>query len=385
MSSTAITTINNPELQQQQPNITIITHQPTFGAASELGPRSQNQDGFSCSNILVNTNSKENKSYHLLSLFDGHGEYGHEITHFLQHKMNGMLFQRFRQQRKVNQEHNPQLALAETFIQLDSRLRFETNILVNTPSSKSSNTITTTQPTTFFFSTLCNTLSNVNQCVSLTNTKNGEDRYSYSGACAVVALLTPSEILIANLGDCRAILYKSATSSSKTYSPPIIAFSTIAHTSENVEELKRIQKSGGYVSSNGRINGRLIPSRSFGDFKMKRMTSIITSVPEITTIQRTEQDEFLVLVTDGVTDVLTNADISDIVILNNSLPDCKIAQCIVNEAIRRGSMDNCSAVFVRLSSIKTTHPKNSKYNTSSTISDDDESDSTITCSDSDNT
>lgn len=70
------------------------------------------------------------------------------------------------------------------------------------------------------------------------------------------------------------------------------------------EEEARIRAAGGHVSD-GRVNARLATSRSFGDFDFKTNKNttiddqVVTARPDVWERTVTEDDEFLILATDG--------------------------------------------------------------------------------------
>lgn len=121
------------------------------------------------------------------------------------------------------------------------------------------------------------------------------------GCTACVALITRSEIYVANAGDSRSVLCRKGTA---------IAMSE-DHKPDLERERKRIEKAGGNVDD-GRVKGILNLSRSLGDleYKMDKKLSaaeqMITAMPEIKTEKLTSDTEFLIVGCDGVWDCLTN-------------------------------------------------------------------------------
>ncbi|CAA6655029.1 unnamed protein product [Spirodela intermedia] len=105
------------------------------------------------------------------------------------------------------------------------------------------------------------------------------------GSTAVVAVVTPDRVVVANCGDSRAVLCRNGP--------------------ERPDELKRIQAAGGQVIywDCPRVLGVLSMSRAIGDHYLK---PYVTSEPEVTAIQRMEEDEFLILASDGLWDVVPN-------------------------------------------------------------------------------
>lgn len=91
--------------------------------------------------------------------------------------------------------------------------------------------------------------------------------------------------------------------------------------------------------------GVLAVSRAFGNRTLK---SVIR--PDIEMIQRelSREDDFLVLASDGLWDVLRNKDVCDACYSMASSGSQHIAEELVNLALSRGSMDNVTCVVVRL-------------------------------------
>lgn len=117
----------------------------------------------------------------------------------------------------------------------------------------------------------------------------------FVGSTAVVAILTPHHVVVANCGDSRAVLYRAGTAIPLSWD----------HKPERPDELERIRAAGGKLTyQNGaRVYGILNMSRSLGDSFLKK---VITSQPEISITERQAEDEFLILATDGLWDVITD-------------------------------------------------------------------------------
>lgn len=115
------------------------------------------------------------------------------------------------------------------------------------------------------------------------------------GSTAVVAVVTPDEIIVANCGDSRAVLCRNGKAI------PL----SIDHKPDRPDELNRIQAAGGRVIfwEGARVLGVLAMSRAIGDNYLK---PYVTWEPEVTVIKRTEDDECLILASDGLWDVVSN-------------------------------------------------------------------------------
>lgn len=88
-----------------------------------------------------------------------------------------------------------------------------------------------------------------------------------SGSTGVVVLLTPTHIICANAGDSRAILGRKKQQKGSSNDDGVLPLS-FDHKPANDVEVSRVEKDGGFVR-NGRVDGDLAVSRSFGDFGYK--------------------------------------------------------------------------------------------------------------------
>ncbi|KAJ7980808.1 Protein phosphatase 2C [Quillaja saponaria] len=115
------------------------------------------------------------------------------------------------------------------------------------------------------------------------------------GSTAVVAILTPDKIIVANCGDSRAVLCRNGKA---------IPLSS-DHKPDRPDELNRIQEAGGRVIywDGARVLGMLAMSRAIGDNYLK---PYVSCEPEVTIIDRTADDECLILASDGLWDVVSN-------------------------------------------------------------------------------
>ncbi|MCO5581556.1 hypothetical protein L7F22_035444 [Adiantum nelumboides] len=175
------------------------------------------------------------------------------------------------------------------------------------------------------------------------------------GTTAVVAIVGSCQIVIANCGDSRAVLSRGGKA---------MALST-DHKPEREDETSRIEAAGGRVIcwDGYRVGGFLALSRAIGDRYLKRY---VISEPEVTCIQREEEDEVLILGSDGLWDVLSNEYACDVA--RKALVAAKkkrdnrtfspgedpaaasVAALLVKLAYSKGSKDNISVVVVDLKS-----------------------------------
>ena len=168
---------------------------------------------------------------------------------------------------------------------------------------------------------------------------NGDDK---SGSTAVGVMVSPKQVFFVNCGDSRAIISSAGK----------VSFSTQDHKPINPEEKERIQNAGGTVMIQ-RVNGSLAVSRALGDFDYKNVKGkgpceqLVSPEPEIYTLDRTSQDEFIVLACDGIWDVMRNEEICDYVryrmqltdnlesICNNVIDTCLYKVCISKSFLQR--------------------------------------------------
>ncbi|KAH9330019.1 hypothetical protein KI387_002127 [Taxus chinensis] len=170
-----------------------------------------------------------------------------------------------------------------------------------------------------------------------------------SGACCVTTLIRDGRMVVANAGDCRAVLSRNG----------IAEALTCDHRLEREDERQRIQDLGGYVDChNGvwRAQGVLAVSRSIGDIHMKEWLS---AEPEMKKLNITSDCEFLILASDGLWDKVSNEEAVAI-----ARPFCVekeetttrlcerslMAACrkLVEVAVSRGSKDDVTVMIADL-------------------------------------
>ncbi|XP_062085386.1 uncharacterized protein LOC133791475 [Humulus lupulus] len=225
-------------------------------------------------------------------------------------------------------------------------------------------------------------------------TKASSRKNLESGSTATVILLADGQLLVANIGDSKAFLcsekFQSAAEAKATYlklnrqerrngamshvrnvlnsrspsSSGSLHFSvkelTRDHHPNRDDERFRVENAGGYVLEWGgvpRVNGQLAISRAIGDVSFKSYGVI--SAPELTDWQPlTANDSYLVAASDGLFEKLSLQDVCDLIweVRNHDhrrselSTSCSysLADCIVNNAFEKGSMDNVATVVVPL-------------------------------------
>lgn len=172
-----------------------------------------------------------------------------------------------------------------------------------------------------------------------------------SGSTCVVVLITPSHILCANAGDSRAILRRAGKALPLSFD----------HKPSNLPEQERIIVAGGFVKSK-RVDGDLAVSRGLGDFSFKGNPDLphhkqkVIFDPDILVYPRDElNDEFIVLACDGVWDVATNGQCSDMIqtILNEGETDISlVCEEVLDMCLEKNSRDNMTMVLICFPGIK---------------------------------
>lgn len=173
----------------------------------------------------------------------------------------------------------------------------------------------------------------------------------HSGSTALAALLIAHKIYVANAGDCRCVLGK------KDGTAVVLSKD---HVATDTDEGTRVLARGGFVSVTGRVQGCLIVSRAMGDRSVKQF---ISSTPEVITHDISDDDDFLILASDGLWDVITSAGAVALVKATARVPDLS-AKRLALMAMELGSDDNISVIVVFL---------RGKGSISSVVKDDDDS------------
>lgn len=173
------------------------------------------------------------------------------------------------------------------------------------------------------------------------------------GSTALVVLISACQIVAANCGDSRAILCRGSQ---------IFPLSE-DHKPDREDEEERIVKSGGRVLADLwgvlRVDGVLAMSRAIGD---KSLKPSVSSVPEFTFTTRSEEDECLIIASDGLWDVVSTEYVGNLacellrherlVAHISENPSQYVAECLFKEACSRSSSDNFSVIVVDLKPAK---------------------------------
>lgn len=130
-----------------------------------------------------------------------------------------------------------------------------------------------------------------------------------SGCTAVVAILCGNDLYVANAGDSRCVVSRAGQAIEMS----------IDHKPEDDVERTRIERAGGQVTGDGRVNGGLNLSRALGDHaykendKLPLKEQMISSQPDIKKLTIGDKDEFMVLACDGIWNSLSSQQVIDYV------------------------------------------------------------------------
>ncbi|KAG4991952.1 hypothetical protein AAZX31_09G162300 [Glycine max] len=171
------------------------------------------------------------------------------------------------------------------------------------------------------------------------------------GATAVCVWVLGQRVVVANLGDAKAVLARSTDGSQNHPDGVQTQLKAIVLTREHKPifplERARIEKAGGFVCPDGRLLARLEISRAFGDRQFKKVGVVAT--PDIYNFEVNNTEHFIILGCDGLWGVFGPSDAVDFVqkLLNEGLPVATVSRRLVREAVReRRCKDNCSAIII---------------------------------------
>ncbi|CAN8070735.1 unnamed protein product [Agarophyton chilense] len=181
-----------------------------------------------------------------------------------------------------------------------------------------------------------------------------------TGTTLAAAIVHKGSITCANLGDSRVVV---ATVRNGIIVPISL---TEDHIPEVPRERKRIESAGGRVErwtpanldtgpariwlKDKRLPG-LSVSRVIGD---TILSGIVSSEPEITSYKLTEQDQFIIVATDGIWNVMSNQDVVQFIAAHGEKSAQRISEALVRRAAAQWfanggeTIDDISAIVVRL-------------------------------------
>mmetsp|Transcript_29789 Transcript_29789/g.61080 ORF Transcript_29789/g.61080 Transcript_29789/m.61080 type:complete len:637 (-) Transcript_29789:142-2052(-) len=202
-----------------------------------------------------------------------------------------------------------------------------------------------------------------------------------AGTTATILVVTELAVIVANVGDSRAVL-SNWNRDSESYDTVTPLQLTVDHIASSPDEQFQIIQKGGFISQSGgipRVNGSLAVSRSLGDFKLSRYLSrtphlfALTKYEVYDKCRKSIKDDrayrgnnnlyisavddirpcFIIMASDGLWDVMTNQEAVDMVVevieSNNSGTEYQLAaELLTQEAYVRGSSDNIGVCVVAI-------------------------------------
>ncbi|KIZ05345.1 hypothetical protein MNEG_2607 [Monoraphidium neglectum] len=193
-----------------------------------------------------------------------------------------------------------------------------------------------------------------------------------SGSTALVALVHPTRAVFASLGDCMAVVGRTGGAGKATQQHRVYGYGP-----DVLEELERIEATGAWVTD-GRVCNVLAVSRAFGDPEFKgeglkvllregaskgmwpkslAEEHVFTSdpvivEPDVTEVRFTEDDEFLILATDGLWDAVPVNEAAALARKQFSLgrSSQEVADALTDHALKRYTSDNATCIVVDLRS-----------------------------------
>ncbi len=144
--------------------------------------------------------------------------------------------------------------------------------------------------------------------------------------CVVWVNENENEMYSCNIGDSRFIMSYNGEAHAVTED----------HKPYSQAERMRIYKAGGHVSDL-RVNGILAVSRTFGDFQFKTNATLeaheqlVTSLPDIRTVEIDDNIDFMVVASDGLWDMMTNEETVTFIVesMKNDTPLPKICEELI--------------------------------------------------------
>ncbi|GLC42261.1 hypothetical protein PLESTF_001141700 [Pleodorina starrii] len=199
--------------------------------------------------------------------------------------------------------------------------------------------------------------------------EGGEDA-AQAGSTATVAVIKDDKLVVANVGDSQAILSRKGTAVTLAH------YHRVYGSGPDVSsEIERIKSVGGWVDD-GRVCGVLAVSRAFGDWEFKGRglprlleTGIergywdadfasqqtfsadpVVATPDVTETLLTEDDEFLIVASDGLWDVLPPREAVAWARkeFRAKKDAAEVAASLAGLALKRYSTDNVAVVVVDL-------------------------------------
>ncbi|KNA14955.1 hypothetical protein SOVF_102610 [Spinacia oleracea] len=316
---------------------------------TQQGKKGTNQDA-----MLVWENFCSRNDTIFCGIFDGHGPYGHLVAR----KVRDSLPQKLHAQWEVHAKSEE--VLREISLNSSSMNSEATSFISAEEESRVSVDLEETDKDPEIFQILKESFLKAFRIIDRELRVHASVDCFCSGTTAVTFIKQGQDLVIGNVGDSRAVL------GTRDNDDNLVAVQLTVDLKPNLPaEAERIKKCRGRVFAlqdepdvsrvwlpNSDSPG-LAMARAFGDFCLKDYGLI--AVPDVSYRRLTEKDEFIVLATDGIWDVLSNKEVVDIIASSPSRSTA--AKALVETAVRGWKMryptskiDDCAVVVLFLDS-----------------------------------
>ena len=171
-----------------------------------------------------------------------------------------------------------------------------------------------------------------------------KEKKEESGSCALICIIdstaTTKTIIMSNVGDSIGMIYSTECEMKEKMSEE--------HRITMKGEKERIEKSGGYIGNNGRVNGMVMVTRAIGDFFLKEL---LISEPFTRIIEsRKEEHQYVVMGCDGLTDFMTSEEIGKELkrYKEEKIEEDKWCNEMIMKACENNSNDNITVIILDL-------------------------------------
>jgi serine/threonine protein phosphatase PrpC len=181
--------------------------------------------------------------------------------------------------------------------------------------------------------------NNIEEAITKTFQQTDEIYKSYDSIGSTASLVyifknsNSRQLIAANVGDSAIILIDDTCAKKISYD----------HKCSDPQENERIKRSRGIIFG-GRVYGMLAITRSFGDYNLKEYG--VYSNPYITTHSIKDNYKYIILVSDGVMDVLDELTIFNMSQLAKDSDE--LSQEIIKKSIELNTFDNVSCIVAKL-------------------------------------
>ncbi|KAK9735821.1 hypothetical protein RND81_04G230600 [Saponaria officinalis] len=325
----------------------------SFNGSSEIaslftqqGKKGTNQDA-----MVVWENFCSRSDTIFCGVFDGHGPYGHMVAK----RVRDSLPQKLNSQWEVNVKEDVSTEINNHSSSLNSE---DTSLIAADEESNVSVDVEDAEKQPDIFHLLKESFLKAFKIIDRELKVHPSVDCFCSGTTAVTLIKQGQDLVIGNVGDSRAVL------GTRNKDNSLIAVQLTVDLKPNLPaEAERIRKCKGRVFAlrdEPHISRVWLPdnntpglamARAFGDFCLKDFGLI--AVPDISYRRLTDKDEFIVLASDGIWDVLSNKEVVDIVATAPSRSTA--ARSLVEAAVRAwkskyptSRVDDCAVVCLFL-------------------------------------